>query len=154
MALDVRPITAALASMASASGLFDAVVQHEPKSTPGATGVTCALWVNDMRPVASESGLASVTIRLEYMMRIYTSMLAEPQDEIDPKVMDATTALFTALCGGFSLAGLVRNIQLFDGDAGEGLRAVPGYINVDRGLFRTMDIHVPMIINDVYVESA
>lgn len=153
MTLQLASAVDALHNFASRTGLFDAVVDHEPKSSPSATGVSCALWLGDIRTVAGASGLASVSVRVEYMYRLYTSMLSEPQDAIDPRIADATDQLFSALCGSFTLSGVLRNIVIFDDDSGEGLRARPGYINIDRAIFRTMDITVPMLIDDVYTEA-
>jgi len=142
----------AVTSLAGKLGLFDVVIAHEPKAAPAATGLTCATWGSDIRPVQS-SGQASVSIRLELRTRIYLSMLADPQDGIDALVLDAGSAVMNELCGGFSLAGRARGVDLFGAD-GEGLRGQMGYLNQDGKLFRVMDIFVPIVINDLWDEVA
>lgn len=151
MALNVTGIIDALTSAAGALGVFDQVNAHEPKSAPG-SGVVCSIWVTDLRPVRS-SGLASVTVRAEFQCRIQTSMLQEPQDGIDTRVLLAADALFSSLAGGFTLGGAVRQVDLF-GAEGEGLRAVAGYLTQDAKLFRVMDVFVPVIVSLVYTETA
>jgi hypothetical protein len=84
---------------------------------------------------------------------IYMSMLAEPQDDIDPRLMEATDKLFASLVGDFTLGGQARYIDVF-GSEGESLRADPGYISQDGKIFRVMTIAVPVILNDVHEEVA
>lgn len=93
-------------------------------------------------------------MRLEVMLRIYTSMLQEPVDAIDTRVLDACDVLLAALIGDFDLG--VTGVRYIDvhGSDGEELRATLGYLNQDSKLYRVMDIFVPILINDVYTESA
>lgn len=151
MSIDSRQIFATLQGYASRSGLFDAVPGHEPKAAPSLTGVTCAVQFMKMGPCTS--GLAALSVRVEMWYRIFTSMLQEPQDDIDPRVMDAADALFTAMCGDVDFGSQARYIDL-QGSDGEPLSAEAGYITVDQKTFRTIDIKVPILINDAYVESA
>ena len=152
MSLAIATLIDQLTSVAGALGVFDSVNAHEPKSAPG-QGVSCSVWVSDLEPIGEASGLASATVRLEFQFRIYTSMLQEPQDGIDPLILDATDKLFTALIGGVTLSGNVRHIDVF-GAYGEKLRATAGYLNQDGKLFRVMDIHAPLVVNDTYTEGA
>jgi hypothetical protein len=146
-----RAIADVVVSYALASGLFDAVNGHEPKSAPG-NGVTCGVWASDIAPVQS-SGLASVSVRLALTMRFYTPMITYNSDEIDPRMVDAVDTMMTAFIGDFNLGGSSRNIDIFGHD-GEQLKATPGYINQDNKLYRTFDILIPIIINDAWTEVA
>lgn len=150
--IDSRGMLNALTTMAAESGIFDQVMGHEPKAAPQ-TGLTCGVWVSDLRSVQS-SGLASVSMRLELQMRVFTSMLSEPQDAIDPNVLDATDALLYVIIGKFQL-GLsdTRYVDVLGAD-GEALRAQTGYLSQDNRLLRVMDIFVPIVINDVYTYTA
>ena len=142
-----------LVSAAQRTGLFDSVAGHEPKSAPG-TGLHCGLWISDMRPAAS--GLAALSVAVEFQYRIYLGMLTEPQDAIDPAVTRAAAALFGALCGNFLLddtSGAVRSVDVLGSDS-EGMRAKSGYLSQDSKLFRVMDIFVPIVINDAFTEVA
>lgn len=152
MSFDVLGAFNQLTSRAAELGIFDRVTGHEPKAAPSSTGVSCAVWIGEMRP-AHSSGLNSVSIRVEFQFRVFTSMLSEPQDDIDPRIVGAVDLLLTALIGGFSLAGSIRALDIFGSD-GESLRAIPGYLTQDSKPFRVMDVFVPLILNDVYTETA
>lgn len=148
MSIDTRQAFATLTGYAARSGYFDSVNGHEPKAAPG-SGVSASFWVNDLRTIQS-SGLASVSVRLEFACRIAMNMLTEPQDDIDPSVMDATDSMFLALCGDFDFGSQVRYIDLLGSD-GEPLRAQAGYVDQDSKKFRVMVIFIPILINDAYV---
>jgi hypothetical protein len=45
-------------------------------------------------------------------LRIYSNMLQEPQDAIDPQVCDAADDFMGRVSGGFTLNGLVRDVDL------------------------------------------
>ena len=151
MAIDATGILDAVVSHALASGFFDRVNTHEPKSAPP-SGLTCAIWVQSIGPVPLGSGLASTTGRLGLQVRLYTSMTAEPQDAIDPGLMRAVDGLLAAYSGDFELGGLVRNVDLL-GAYGDPLSARAGYLNVDGKLMRIMDITLPLIVNDLWTQA-
>lgn len=150
MALDTTGILDKVVSHAMASGRFDRVNQHEPKNAPG-HGLTCAVWANQIGP-ARGSGLAATSALVVLNVRIYTNMLAEPQDAIDPRVADATDALFNAYIGGFTLGGTVQAVDV-RGMAGIPIAALAGYINIGGVLYRCMTITLPVIVNDVWAEA-
>lgn len=152
MTINSKAIMDQLTSYAAASGLFESVIGHEPKAAPPRTGVACGVWFDNLTTVQS-SGLAAASVRLEFTMRIFTSMLQEPQDSIDPRVMDATDAMFTALIGDFDVAGNARYLDVLGSD-GDPLRAESGYVDQDGTKFRVVTISIPIIINDAYVEVA
>ena len=150
-ALNVIELRNVLLSHALASGLFDRVEGHEPKAAPG-NGVHGALWVSEMGPAVSRSGLVATAIRLEYSFRIGLSMLAEPQDETDPAVLVATASLVLAYSGDFQLGGYADQIDLL-GAYGAPLAAKAGYLNQDSVLYRVMVITIPIIIDDVFAQT-
>lgn len=148
---DAAAIFAAAADHAYASGLFDRVTGHEPKSAPG-SGLTAAFWLADLRPVPAESGLSLTTYRLVLSIRIYNPMLQEPQDGIDPAILTATSALVIGYSGDFTLGGLVKSVDLL-GRAGEPLSGRAGYIEQDKKLYRAVVITLPLILNDLAEQS-
>jgi hypothetical protein len=149
--LNTVAVIDALTSTAAGLGVFDQVNGHEPKNAPPGVQVTCSVWCSDLRPASS--GLASVSVRQEFTLRLMTSMLAEPQDAIEPQLLIACDALFSALCGAVQMGGLLRLIDIF-GSEGEPLRMQAGYLNQDGKLFRVMDVLCPIVINDVWTETA
>ena len=150
--MDVNGIIAALISMAQATGKFENVQGAEFKNAPG-PGATAALWFTDLEPAPDASGQSSVTIRFAMTMRIYVPVVSEPSDAIDPLVIAAAGAMFTALIGDFNLGGLIRNIDVF-GAHGEKLHALPGWLPFNDTKYRTIDILIPMLVNDEYDEVA
>ncbi len=153
--LDLEAILDRVASHALASGRFASVSTHEPKAAPAATpgAPTAAVWVDSVEPARASSGLATTTIRLGLNVRVYASMLSEPQDAIDPAVVKAVDALLAAYSGDFTLGGVVRAVDLL-GSVGTPLSARAGYLTQDSKLYRVMTITVPLIVNDVWEQVA
>lgn len=150
----IREILDVVVSHALASGHFSRVSVHEPKSkNPATDGVTCAVWVQRVTPIGEGSGLAISSARLELTVRVYTSMLAEPQDEIDPRVVDAADALMAAYQGDFDLGGEARHVDIF-GAYGQPLEAVAGYLNQSGMIYRVLDVRLPLILNDMWPQAA
>lgn len=152
MSVETRAYTDALVSHAMATGLFDRVNQYEPKATPG-NGLTAAVWFQTLRPDPQHSGLAATSVWLTYTLRIYLPMLTEPQDWIDPRILEGVDKLIELYSGDFSLDGMVREVDL-EGQSGTGLSAQAGYLDIDRTKMRVVDITIPLGINDAYVQAA
>ncbi len=138
-------------SLLQTSGVFETVNSHEPKSAPGPQHAAC--WVQNIDPVPEASGLAETTGRIEIRIRIYSSMLAEPQDEIDPEITYRTDLVMELFTGGFTLGGLIKQVDLL-GAHGTALSAQSGYLNIQGKLYRVMDIAVPYIVNDIWTQNA
>lgn len=149
MALNATVLTNAVASHAMTTGAFDQVNLFEPKSAPG-NHITCAIWVQDMAPV--KSGLAATSFRVTFNVRVFSPMLQEPQDAIDPGILDAVDRLMTDYIGNFTLGGLLREVDV-RGIEGVPLRAQAGYLTQDGKTYRVVTITLPLIINDLYVEA-
>lgn len=152
MSLNVTGIWDAVVSHADTLGIFERVIKHEPRNAPG-LGLTCAIFAGPFGPVPAASGLSLASARVAFVARVYNPALQQPYDDIDPVSVDAAAQLMGAYAGAFTLGGLVRNVDVF-GAAGPALGAAPGYINQDGKLFRTMDVTLPMIVNDVWSEVA
>ena len=150
MSLGTAAILAAVISHAKATGKAERVLTHEPKSAPG-NGITIAVWVQSLRPAVT-SGLTSTCVRLEFSVRVYTNMLAKPEDAIDTNLLGAVDALMAAYSGDFTLGGLVRQVDLL-GEHGEPLSADAGYLEQDSKLYRVMVITLPLIVDDLYAQA-
>lgn len=151
MALDITAILASVESHVQTLGLFETVNLHEPKTKP-ANGLTCAIWADRIGPYPGASGLAATSGLVVMAVRIYTPMLQEPYDLIDPNMISATSALLAAFSGSFSLEGSVRNVDLL-GESGTALSAVAGYINQDGKVLRVMTLTLPLVVNDVWSQA-
>ncbi len=147
--IDATAIFQALESHALSLGIFGAVNRHEPAS-PAALGdaMTLILECGTPEPCASASGLNSISYRWQIDGTIYRNVKT-PDDFVEPELVTATLALFTSFAGGFTLGGLIRNVDFYGAD-GEQLTAVPGWLPVDDdNAYRCMQLSIPLIINDV-----
>lgn len=150
MSLGVAGIVASVESHAETLGLFEHVVTNEPKNPPG-KGLSVAIWADQMGAVAATSGLSVTSVRLVLKVRVLKPMLALPYGQIDTDILGAVDALMAAYSGTFTLEGQVREIDLL-GQNGISLSAVAGYVTIEKQMFRIMDITLPMIINDLWVQ--
>lgn len=145
----------ATASHAAATGLFGKVNGHEPKSPPS-TGrnpdMTCFVWVQRVRP-ARTSGMDKTSVVLELNVRLYMPMKQEPQDSIDPTMLGAVHRLCAAYVGDFTFGGLARAIDV-RGIEGTPMTVDAGYAELSGVVYRVMTIVVPIIVNDVWTETA
>jgi len=144
------PIFDAVVSDVQGSGYFDKVNLHEPKRKPS-RGLTAAVWVQSMAPVPAQSGLAQTTALIVFMVRMYSNMLKEPQDMIDPELMRAASNLMRRYHDDFDFAGAIRNVDLL-GSGGIPLSCIAGYLEIDNAMFRVMDLVVPCLVNDVWIQ--
>lgn len=141
----------AVVSDVQRSGYFDKVNKHEPKRKPG-TGLTAAVWVAGLGP-ANGHGLAATSALLVFTLRIYSNMLKEPQDMIDPEATRAMANLIRRYHDDFDFGGLIRNVDLL-GATGSSLNAVSGYLEIDDAMFRVFDLTIPCIVNDVWPQAS
>jgi hypothetical protein len=151
VALDTRNILGNIASLAMATGYFDAVLGYVSKQA-ATNGITAAIYIEDMRAIRT-SGLSSTSVRLELEMQVYSSTYQEPYDDIDTNLALAVDAMFTALIGDFDLGSEARNVDIF-GAWGQPLRVRSGLMNLDGKEFRVFQILIPMIIDDVWDQAA
>jgi hypothetical protein len=151
--IPIQEIQDAAVSHAQRTGYFDAVNAHEPKAAPG-NGVTCAVWVQDISPIRA-GGLNSTSLRVELNVRIYMSMLQEPQDAIDVNGVLALDSLLQAYTNDFQLDGL-SNLRMVDllGAYGVGLSARAGYLDASGKPQRVFTIVLPLIMNDIWNQVA
>lgn len=153
MSVNTAGLLSGLQTMGQSSGKFEQVMLHEPKSAPSAGGLTLCFWLDKVVPFAEGSGLASVSMAAVVNGRIYVKFLAEPEDAIDSILAGAADDLMSQLCSGFTLGGLVRNVDIFGESFDRGLELDYGYITQDGTVFRVADLVIPLILNDVYVEA-
>jgi hypothetical protein len=152
MTINSKDLVDRIASHAMTLGLFDRVNQHEPKSKPG-RGLTCAVWIDRIEPARGRSGLDATDARVVFNVRVYTSMLQQPQDAIDPNVMEAMDKLFTAYTGDFQLGDESRFIDVLGMTQGHPLFCQSGYINIDNMVFRVLTATVPVVVERAWVQT-
>lgn len=150
MALHIQDILDQICTHALTTADFEAVNQFESKQAPN-NGLTASVWVERVTPVTT-SGLANTSIRLELTVRLYSSTLIQPYEDIDPGLTEALDRLMAAYVSDFELDGNVRHIDLF-GAHGSPLEVRSGYLNIDGKEFRVFSIRLPLIIDDLWEQS-
>lgn len=152
MSINSKQIFALIGDTARATGLFDSVIGHEPKSAPQLTQrPTYAYWLGPIRSIQS-SGLTSVSVRLEVIGRVFINAFQEPADSIETDACAVVDRLAELYCGDFELGGNARMIDIF-GSEGDPLSLTPGYMEIDKKFFRVVDLMIPILINDAWTES-
>lgn len=152
MTLNASDLHDNVVSVPQQLGIFDTVIGYEPKSAPTG-GRVAAVWLRDVKPMPAASGLAATAGVVTFTVRVYVPMLSEPQDQVEKALLDSADALFTAFSADFELDASVRNVDLL-GESGQALTAVTGYTSIDNTLFRIVDVTVPLIVNDVWSQTA
>jgi hypothetical protein len=145
-AAQARALFTAIQSMAQELGIFEGVDLHDPWSPPGSR-LFCSINLGTIRPVLS-SGLAAVSGQVALIIRIWSSAIQKPLDNIDPEVLAATCSLMGALAGGFTLGGTVRDVDVM------AMSAQPAYVDFEGKPFRVVEISLPIVINDMFSEAA
>lgn len=151
MALDIGTILDRLVSHALSLGYFDSVNEFKVDEPTGAGNLTCGIWGDDITPISS--GQASTSVRILFKVRIFSSTEAAPESYLERAMVDATSALMNAYSGNFELGGNARNIDLL-GSEGAPLSANAHYMNLSAVIFRVMDITLPVLLNDVWDQTA
>lgn len=150
--IDSAGIFSVLTSHAQSLGVFRAINGHEPKSAPP-QGAAVSFWLDRWTPVREQSGLSTVSVLLVVTARITNPFLREPQDSIDPALVNASDALLSSLVGDFDCGGLASHIDVF-GQFGIPLEGRGGYLNEAGVIFRIVAVTIPIVINDVWDEVA
>ena len=146
-----------LASYTLATGRFDKVNQHEPKSAPG-SGLTAAIWMDYIGTAPVGNGLNVSDGLIVLKERLYMPLGSEPEDQIDPAMMAACMVLMAAYAARFSL-GIVDTagdraawIDL-QGMTRYRLEAAAGYLKYDERQYRVMTLTVPVIVDELWPQG-
>lgn len=152
MSLDTQAYVDGLVSTCLSLGVFEAVNGYEPKSPPHNEGLTAGVWVTRLRPTTAFTALAKTSTVVTFTIRIYSNMLQEPEDAIDPNVMKAVDKVCETITGDFTLGTAVDFVDLL-GQTGQMLEAQTGYVSVSNTMYRVADIFVPMVIGDTWSQA-
>jgi hypothetical protein len=154
---DPQGIIDTIVSHAQRLGVYDSVVGHEPDSPP-ASGMSAAVIWSYLGPAVGKSGLRSTTGLFTVQVRAYCSMLQEPEDQIDPALLRASSRLMAALSADIDL-GIVDVdgaeaawVDLL-GMSGSKLETTPGYMQHGDVTYRIATTTVPIIIDDLWLQG-
>jgi len=133
-------------SYAQALGIFQGTDTHDPWNAPG-NRLYCSISLGVARPLPAASGMNSVSGQVTLIVRVWSSALQKPLDDIDPEALAAACSLMGAFAGGFTLNESVRNIDLF------AMSAQPAWVDFEGKPFRVIEIALPLVINDLWTET-
>lgn len=148
MAFEIKSTLNAVASKMQASGYFAAVMIGEPKSPPtggGPHNIVAAIWMTRAGVVGTT---LTKTIESHVLtVRLYTDMLAEPQEDIEFGLAAVTSDFMSDLCGEYDLGATIRNIDIA-GEYGTALSAEWGHVDVSGKMCRIVDVTLPLTVDD------
>lgn len=149
--LDCGALMDDIVSFALQLGVFESVNKFEPTGNIGT--YEAVVLFQGMGPARGASGLNATSVRVEFVLQIYSNMIAAPPDQIDPNIASATALVMEALTNNFSLGDTVREVDVL-GEFGVPLSSKARYIQVSSALYRYMEITIPIIVDDVFGQVA
>jgi hypothetical protein len=142
-----KALMQAVQSHAQQLGVFrGGVALHAPISTPP-NDLAAWITLGPVAPVIS-SGVAAVSIQVTLLIHLTMSLNTRPLDDVDAALLGAAAVLMNAYATSFTLGGLVREVDIFGG-----MKAEPGYLLYEGNPMRTVEIALPMIVNDAWQET-
>jgi len=151
-ALNIRAILARLTTYAETLGIFDAVFIGNSPTTLPASGLACAISVTSLTPSVAFSGLSSTSCVLTCNVRIYKNKMTAPIDLVDVAVWDAAEKMYGQLHTSVGLSGDAVVTDIFQIERIE-MTAISGFVPGDSGFYQVVDLTVPIIFEDVWVQN-
>ena len=144
MAFDIKSTIEAIDSFLLAGGYVEKSSVGEPKSPPS-EGLSASVFMSSV-------GVAKVTLGTTIelhtvVIRLYKNMMEEPTEGIEYQLAQVVSAISSDLLGDFDLGATIRNVDAA-GAEGSSMRAAWGYIDLGGVMFRSVDIFVPLIVDD------
>lgn len=153
MTLQADQILAALNDHVLTLNVCDTVSGHETKAPPG-TGVHCEMFGGGFECVPARSGLGVVAVKLLWRMRLRTSWMQKPADDIDHRLLKVLDPIMTSFIGGFTLGGTVVAFDVLGAAGGSPVTGQFGYLDQGGQMFRTVEAQLPLIVDDLWTEAA
>lgn len=148
----VMNLWSAMKSQASASGLFDRVLGHEPKSAPG-NRLSYTIWLGPITPVPQASGLNASAGRVVIQGRIQTPFLQSNQDKTETDLAHAVITMIGLYSEEITVGGTVMEIDLL-GAYGVALESGNvGYLEQDGTHYRVAELTIPVIIDALWTQA-
>lgn len=147
--LNFATILDKVVSHAASLGVFDSVQAYESVSSPDNT-VDCNIWLDTIFPIPG--GLDQTSVCMVFNVSILASLLSEPYEETDKKMIVALDALMAAYNGDFTLGDTIRNVDIL-GQFTEGLRVTAEYARIDGTVYRAMSVSLPLLVDAVWEQN-
>ncbi len=148
MAYDVTASLQRIHTYVQGSGHVQASQIGEPTGPPEADGITAAIIMNSQRVVDLYADGATRESHI-VVVRLYRNMLAEVAggNSVEAELAYATSQIEADLVGDADLGGEVMTVDV-GGILGQTLAAVWGYEDISHVMHRTVDITVPLYVNN------
>jgi hypothetical protein len=155
MAFNITNTLNAITSHISSSGYVNDVQVGEPVSVPDANDrIFAAIWMTSA--VVVEVTLSNTVELHTTNVRLYKRAAfgqGDDSGDVEQSLALATSQISSDLIGEFDLGGSIRNIDIA-GQYGGGLSATWGYITIAQTVFRSVDIVVPLVVDDSAAQAA
>jgi hypothetical protein len=155
MAFNIKSTLDAIASHISSTGYAGDVRIGEPVAPPDATDkVHAAIYMTSASVVAltltNTIEVHLVTVRL-YRRAAFGQ--GDDAGEVEAGMARAVSQISSNLIGEFDLGGTTRNIDV-GGQYGQSISATWGYVTLGSTVFRTVDLAVPLVVDDSATQAA
>jgi len=160
MGVLVAAVQTALVDHAAALGVFGSVNGHEPRNAPS-DAPALSLYAVGARPLPRGSGLAVVSVALDWAARVSVPAAVGDLDAVERLVSAAGLAYWAAVVSDLDLAlgaaQLPAGMSMWGLDVlgvhGQGTRMELGYLVPDATPLRVATVSLPIIVNDVLTEA-
>jgi len=155
MAFNITNTLNAITSHISSSGYVNDVQVGEPVSVPDANDrIFAAVWMTSA--TVAEVTLSN-TIELHVSnVRLYKRAAfgqGDDSGDVERELAIAVSQISSNLIGEYDLGESIRNIDVA-GQYGGGLTATWAYVQIGQTVFRTVDLVVPLIVDDSATQAA
>ena len=155
MAFNIKGTLDAIASHISRTGYVNDVRIGEPTSPPDATDkIHAAIYMQNVSVVELT---LSKTVELHVVqVRLYRRAAFGEGDDagyVEQEIALAVSQISSNLIGEFDLGGTLRNIDV-GGIYGTSLNGTWGYVTLGGTVFRTVDMIVPLVVDDSATQAA
>lgn len=152
MTLDLATFVSGVSSHAQASGYLVAVYPYELTAAPTDDGVVAGVWLSELGPAPTRSGLAATTARVVLTVQLYRRAEQARPELVDLDLTSATDALMRAYSGDLDLSDYsITGIEIdLLGAYGDPLKAQARYIAFADALTKVHVITLPLIVTDLW----
>jgi hypothetical protein len=150
--LQVDAIMAKVVSVVESLAVVETVNGGDNIHVVGA-GLRASVSPERIASPPGSSGLDSASVVLTVRVRLFDRVFPTPVDEFSTDLLKAIGKVCGAYLGGFTLGGLVRDIDLH-GRHGQAMTVQAGYMDVPDGTCRVMTLLLPLVIDNAWEEVA
>ena len=149
--MNVGNTLSALTSHAKKLGIFNSVEDEELESAP--TGnLALVIFPASGQTVPKRSGLDMTSMSTIFTARMYANKSLSIVSGISRKMVDALDKYLAGLHTDLELGRTDTHIDLFGIDTNK-LSWTTGFTPLQDGLYRTIEITIPILFDDVYTQE-